>query len=374
MAGAVRKTAGRPAAGRGSYSVPMSPDVRSDLDAIPSYVPGATIPGAIKLASNETTAGPLPSVAEAIAEAAAGANRYPDITARALVGRLSEFLGVPPQNVTAGCGSVALCQQLVQAVCAPGDEVVYGWRSFEAYPIISRIAHAVPVPVPNRADGTLDLDAIAGAVTDRTRLIFVCTPNNPTGPAITRTDLSAFLDRIPERVTVALDEAYVEYVRGDDPVDGVAESMARTNVVALRTFSKAYGLAGLRVGYLVGPVDLVVPVAKMVVPFSVSSLAQAAGIACLDAGQELRARTDAVVAERTRVRDALIDLGHAVPDSQANFVWLPLGEAASDFDAHCREHLVVARCFAGDGVRVTVGDPGGNDRFLTAARGFVTGT
>ncbi|AWH94438.1 pyridoxal phosphate-dependent aminotransferase [Dietzia psychralcaliphila] len=352
----------------------MSPDVRSDLDAIPSYVPGATVPGAIKLASNETTAGPLPSVAAAIADAAAGANRYPDITAGALVSRLSEFLGIPAQNVTAGCGSVALCQQLVQAVCSPGDEVLFGWRSFEAYPIISRIAHAVPVPVPNRADGALDLDAIAEAVTDRTRLIFVCTPNNPTGPAVSRAELSAFLDRVPERVTVALDEAYYEYVRSDDPVDGVAESVTRPNVVALRTFSKAYGLAGLRVGYLTGPVDLVVPVGKMVVPFSVSSLAQAAGIACLEAGDELRDRTDAVVAERTRVRDALIELGHSVPESQANFVWLPLGDAAAAFDSHCRDHLVVTRCFGGYGVRVTIGDTVENDRLLDAARGFVTGT
>ena len=352
----------------------MSPDVRSDLDAIPAYVPGASVPGAVKLASNETTAGPLPSVAAAIADAAAAANRYPDITSRALVERLADFLDVGAENVTAGCGSVALCQQLVQAVCAPGDEVIFGWRSFEAYPIISRIAHAVPVSVPNRADGSLDLDAIAGAVTDRTRLIFVCTPNNPTGPAVPRAELRAFLDRVPERVTVALDEAYVEYVRGDDDdkVDGVAEVMARRNVVSLRTFSKAYGLAGLRVGYLVGPVDLVVPVAKMVVPFSVSSLAQSAAIACLEAGDELRARTDAVVAERSRVRDALLDMGHAVPDTQANFVWLPLAEAASDFDAHCRDHRVVTRCFAGDGVRVTIGDRDENDRFLAAAREFVS--
>ena len=351
----------------------MSPDVRNDLDAIPAYVPGATVPGAIKLASNETTAGPLPSVAAAIAEAAAGANRYPDITARALVERLADFLGVAPENVTAGCGSVALCQQLVQAVCAPGDEVLYGWRSFEAYPIIARIAHAVPVQIPNRTDGSLDLDAIAAAVTDRTRLIFVCTPNNPTGPAVSRADLAAFLDRVPERVTVALDEAYYEYVRSEDPVDGVAEAMARPNVVSLRTFSKAYGLAGLRVGYLVGPAELVTSVAKMVVPFSVSSLAQAAGIACLEAGDELRARTDAVVTERSRVRGALLEMGYTVPDSQANFVWLPLGNRAEEFTAHCREHLVITRCFAGDGVRVSIGDPDENNRFVGAAKEFVTG-
>ena len=351
----------------------MSPDVRTDLDAIPAYVPGATAPGAVKLASNETTAGPLPSVAAAIAEAAAGANRYPDITARALVEKLADFLGVEPENVTVGCGSVALCQQLVQALCAPGDEVVYGWRSFEAYPIIARIAHAVPVQVPNRADGTLDLDAIAATVTDRTRLIFVCTPNNPTGPAVSRAELAAFLDRIPERVTVALDEAYYEYMRSEDAVDGVAEAMARTNVVSLRTFSKAYGLAGLRVGYMVGPAALVAPVAKMVVPFSVSSVAQAAGIACLEAGDELRMRTDAVVAERERVREELLEMGFEVPESQANFVWLPLGDRSDSFDAHCRERLVITRRFAGDGVRVSIGDPDENSRFLAAAREFVTG-
>lgn len=360
--------------GGAPYPGRMSPDVRNDLDAIPSYVPGATVPGAVKLASNETTAGPLPSVAGAIAEAAAGANRYPDITARALVERLADFLDVAPENVTAGCGSVALCQQLVQAVCAPGDEVVFGWRSFEAYPIISRIAHAVPVPVPNRADGSLDLDAIAAAVTDRTRLIFVCTPNNPTGPAISRAELAAFLDRIPERVTVALDEAYYEYMRSPDPVDGVAEAMARTNVVSLRTFSKAYGLAGLRVGYLVGPAELVAPVAKMVVPFSISSVAQAAGIASLDAADELRARTDAVVDERTRVRDALLEAGYEVPISQANFIWLPLGADSARFDAHCREHLVIPRRYGEEGVRVTIGDDDENDRFLTAASSFVTVT
>lgn len=351
----------------------MSPDVRNDLDAIPAYVPGATVPGAVKLASNETTTGPLPSVAVAIGEAATGANRYPDITARALVERLADFLGVAPENVTTGCGSVALCQQLVQAVCAPGDEVIFGWRSFEAYPIITRIAHAVPVQVPNSADGSLDLDAIAAAVTDRTRLIFVCTPNNPTGPAVSRAELAAFLGRIPDRVTVALDEAYYEYMRSEDPVDGVVEAMSRTNVVSLRTFSKAYGLAGLRVGYLVGPAELVTSVAKMMVPFSVSSLAQAAGIACLEAGDELRVRTDAVVAERGRVREALLGMGFTVPDSQANFVWLPLGDRSAAFDEHCGERLVIVRCFAGHGVRVSIGDPDENDRFLAAAKEFVTG-
>ena len=346
----------------------MSPRTRSDLDLIPAYVPGKAIVGATKLASNEVVEGPLPSVAATIADAVTHANRYPDITSTALKDRLSDHLGVPSPRIAVGCGSVALCQQLVQALCAPGDEVVFPWRSFEAYPIISRIAHATPVTVGVTADGRLDVDGLVGAVTDRTRLMFVCTPNNPTGPALTRTELHDLFDRVPDTVTVALDEAYVEYMRMDDAVDGIAESTARSNVVALRTFSKAYGLAGLRVGYLTGPEEIVTSVAKMTVPFSVSALAQAAAIASLDSGDELLARTDAVVAERERVGDALRELGHVVPESQANFLWLNLGDDAVAFDEHCLGHKVVARCFAGDGVRVTVTTPAEDDLFLAAAR------
>lgn len=352
------------------YAADMASAVRPDLDLIPAYVPGATISGAVKLASNETTSPPLPSVAAAIAEAAAGAHRYPDITSGTLVARLAGHLGCGPENVTVGCGSVALCQQLVQALCAPGDQVLFGWRSFEAYPIISRIAHAEPVAVPLREDGRLDLDGMLAAIGERTRLVFVCTPNNPTGPAVTATELHAFLDRVPARVTVALDEAYYEYLREDDPVDGVAESLDRDNVVALRTFSKAYGLAGLRVGYLTGPTDLVSAVGKTVVPFSVSSLAQAAALACLEAGTELRARTDAVVDAREITRDELQSLGHRVPRTQANFVWLGLGEQAAAFAEHCLTHRVVVRAFRGEGVRVTVTGTPDDAAFLDAARSW----
>ena len=348
----------------------MASAVRPDLDLIPAYVPGATISGAVKLASNETTSPPLPSVAAAIAEAAAGAHRYPDITSGTLVARLAEHLGCRPENVTVGCGSVALCQQLVQALCGPGDQVLFGWRSFEAYPIISRIAHAEPVAVPLLPDGRLDLAAMLDAIGQRTRLVFVCTPNNPTGPAVTATELRQFLDGVPDRVTVALDEAYYEYLRGDDPVNGVAESLTRGNVVALRTFSKAYGLAGLRVGYLTGPAELVSAVSKTVVPFSVSSLAQAGALACLEAGAELRERTDAVVAAREVTRRTLEELGHRVPRTQANFVWLNLGEHAAAFAEHCLTHRVVVRAFRDEGVRITVTGTADDAAFLDAARAW----
>ena len=348
----------------------MPSDVRPDLDLVPAYVPGATFPGAVKLASNETVHGPLPSVAEAVAAAVTGANRYPDAGARALHERLADFLGCAPENVTTGCGSVALCQQLVHATCSPGDEVVYGWRGFEAYPIITRVGHAVPVEVPVLDDGRLDLEGVLAAIGERTRLVFVCTPNNPTGPAVTATELRGFLDRVPDRVTVAIDEAYYEYVRSSDPADGVAESLARPNVVALRTFSKAYGLAGLRVGYLTGHPGLVTAVAKTMVTFSVSAPAQAAAIASLDAGDELRARTDAVVAARAATREALLALGHRVPETQANFVWLPFAGDSAAFGAHCLEHGVVVRAFAGDGVRVTVTGTDDDELFLAAARAW----
>ncbi len=347
--------------------------VRPEIAALPPYQQGKQAgPDAFKLSSNENPFEPLPSVVAAVT-AGAPVNRYPDATAGALRARLAEKWGVASDELHIGAGSVSILQQLVLAAAGHGDEVVYAWRSFEAYPWLPITSGATAVPVPLTADARHDLDAMADAVTARTRAILLCTPNNPTGPIITSADLATFLDRIPERVTVALDEAYYEYVRSEDPVDGVVEAMSRPNVVSLRTFSKAYGLAGLRVGYLVGPAEVVTSVAKMVVPFSVSSLAQAAGIACLEAGDELRARTDAVVAERIRVRESLLELGFPVPDSQANFVWLPLGERAEGFNSHCREHLVITRCFAGDGVRVSIGDADENNRFLAAAKAFVTG-
>ncbi|MEH6797053.1 MAG: histidinol-phosphate transaminase [Rhodococcus sp. (in: high G+C Gram-positive bacteria)] len=348
----------------------MTAHIRPDLDAIPAYIPGRSFPGAIKLASNETTQGPLPSVHAAIAEAVGGVNRYPDIRATALVESLAKKLGVATENVAAGNGSVALCQEVVQITCGPGDEVLFAWRSFEAYPIITRVAGATPVQVPLTADHVHDLDALLAAITDRTRLIFVCNPNNPTGTVVQRDRLEAFLDAVPSNILVVLDEAYFEYTRpaaDGDHVDGVELARGRRNVIVLRTFSKAYGLAGLRVGYAVADPEVITALSKVRIAFAVSTIAQQAAVASLEASAELLARTDALIAERDRVRDALVGGGFDVGASQSNFVWLPLAERSGDFAAAAAEQGVLLRAYGNDGVRVTIGDPHENDAFLKCA-------
>src|SRR5437763_440684 len=347
-------------------SVPL----RADLESLPKYVPGRTIEGAIKLASNEVPGGALPSVATAIAEAAVGINRYPDSGSQALRERLARELDVPVERVAIGCGSVSLCQQTVQAVCAPGDEVIFGWRSFEAYPIVTQVANAVSVKVPITSGQELDLDAMLAAITDRTRVIFVCNPNNPTGTAVRRAELERFLDAVPERILIVLDEAYKEFVTDPEVPDGVEYTRTRSNVSVLRTFSKAYGPAGLRVGYSVAPEPIADALRQVYVAFSVNMLAQVAALASLDAAGELLERCQEIVAERERVRGELIAAGYPVPETQANFVWLPLGDQAVPFAEHALDRKLVVRPFAGEGVRVTIGTREENDLFLAAAREF----
>ena len=349
----------------------MSAHTRDDLASLPSYLPGRSIPGAIKLASNEVAAGPLPSVQAVIAEAAASVNRYPDMGATALIERVAGHAGVGEDRVAVGCGSVSLCQQLVQATCAgPDDEVLFGWRSFEAYPIITQVVGAGRVTVPLTERYGLDPEAMAAAVTERTRVVFVCNPNNPTGTAWRRAELERFLAAVPPSVVVALDEAYREFVTDSDVPDGLTLLDGRDNVVVLRTFSKAYGLAGLRVGYAIGAPEVITALRKVCVPFSVNAIAQAAAVASLDAADELLARCGQVCGERERVRAALESVGYVVPESQANFVWLPLGERTAEFNQHCLEQKVVVRAFVGDGARVTIGAPEENDALLAAALSF----
>lgn len=353
----------------------MAPRIRADLDSLPGYVPGRNIPGAIKLASNEVSAGPLPSVLAAIAGAGSVVNRYPDNAAVELVDRLANRFGVTSDQVAVGCGSVALCQQLVQVTCHDQDEVLFGWRSFEAYPIVTQVVGARPVTVPLTAEHRLDTDAMAAAMSPATRLVFACTPNNPTGTALRTAELRRIVDAAPPETLVVIDEAYRQFVTDPDVPDAIefarqAWAEGRPNVAVLRTFSKAYGLAGLRVGFCVASEPVIAALRKIHVPFEVNTVAQVAAITSLDAEEELFARCRQVVAERTRVRDALLAAGYPVPDSQANFVWLPLGERTAAFNEHCLEHKVVVRAFVGDGARVTIGEPVENDAFLAAARSF----
>jgi histidinol-phosphate aminotransferase len=247
--------------------------------------------------------------------------------------------------------------------------VLYAWRSFEAYPIFVALNGALSVKVP-LLNYTHDLDEMANRVTGETRLIFICNPNNPTGTAVRRQALQRFLQRVPDHVMVVLDEAYREFVIDETVPDGLTFLDGHPNLVVLRTFSKAYGLAGLRVGYAITS-DPAVAAAlrKTQIPFAVTTVAQAAALASLEpsAQGELMRRVNVVVGERTRVRDALRSIGYEVPESHSNFVWLPLGEAAVSWADACEKHGVIVRAFAGDGVRVTISTPADNDRLLDAA-------
>jgi histidinol-phosphate aminotransferase len=339
---------------------------RADLDALPAYVPGRTVPGAIKLASNEVPYGPLPGVVEAITEAANGVHRYPDMGVVALREALAERYGVDAERVATGCGSVALAESLMRVACLPGDEVVYSWRSFEAYPIIAATTAATSVRVPNTAEHGHDLRAMAAAITDKTRILIVCNPNNPTGTSVRRAELGGFLDSVPGDVLVVIDEAYREFVTDDGVPDGLVEYGDRPNVVVLRTLSKAWGLAGLRIGFLVAAPDVALAIRKVVTPFSTSAAAQAAALAALRQDKEMARRASLVVAERDRVLTAARKVIFDVPETQANFIWLPIGDRAADLAAAAEQAGVIVRPFAGDGVRVTIGTPEENDAFLKA--------
>jgi histidinol-phosphate aminotransferase len=355
----------------GTITVTLMTLIRPDLDTLPAYVPGKAIPGAIKLASNEVALPPTAPVLAAIAEAATSGNRYPDLAVTSLTTRLARARDVSPERIAVGCGSVSLCQQLVQATCRePEDEVLFAWRSFEAYPIVTQIGGATIRTVPLDAEFRHDVDAMAAAVGPRTRMIFVCSPNNPTGTAVTRSEMERLLAAVGPDVLVALDEAYHEYVTDPEAVDGMDLLDSHPNLVVLRTFSKAYRLAALRVGYALASPEVATALRKVSSPFSVSTLAQAAAIAALDDAEALLASCAEVVAERVRVRDALLDAGYTVPPTQANFLWPALGEQTAPFAAHCLEHKVVVRPFHPDGVRVTVTTPEENDAFLAAARSF----
>ncbi len=351
----------------------QSPRFRSVLDRFAAYKPGRAPSSpdgrSFKLSSNESPFGPLPSVREVIVAAAGDVNRYPDNGAADLTAAISTRFGVPPEHVAVGCGSVGVTQQLLAAAAEPGAQVLYAWRSFEAYPTLADLSGAESVRVPLR-DETHDLAAMAGAITERTRIVFVCNPNNPTGTVVRRAELEEFLDRVPPDCLVVLDEAYCEYVRDPGMPDGLTLYKGWPNLAVLRTFSKAYGLAGLRVGFLVAAEPVAAAVRATMLPFTVNHLAQAAAVASLAAEPELLDRVDAVVGERTRVRDALIGDGWTVPPTEANFVWLRLGQDTGHFAAECEAAGISIRPFGAEGARVSIGDPEANEAFLAIAKAY----
>ena len=348
------------------------PRTRPALESIPAYKPGRPPEPregltSYKISSNENPYPPLPSVLKVVENAAGAINRYPDMFATGLVAAIAEHLDVPADHVATGTGSVGVLGQIVQATLGEGDEAVYAWRSFEAYPIVVGVSGARSVQVPLTPDARHDLAAMADAVTDRTRLVIVCSPNNPTGPVVHADELERFLDRIPAEIPVVLDEAYTEFVRDPDAPDALATYRARPNVIVLRTFSKAYGLAGLRVGYAVAHTAFAEAMRKTAVPFGVSGLAQEAAIASLQVEDELLERVEALVAERARVVRALREQGWDVPETQANFVWLALQDRTTQFAAACEAVGLSVRPFRGEGCRCTVAETEANDRLLAVA-------
>lgn len=289
----------------------------------------------------------------------------------ALTERLAAHLDVPADHLATGPGSVGVLGQIIQATCEAGDEVVFAWRSFEAYPILVQLSGATAVQVPLTVDGRHDLPAMAAALTERTKLVLVCTPNNPTGPTVRADELEAFLDAVPTDVTVVLDEAYLEFVTADDAPDCLAIHRARPNVVVLRTFSKAFGLAGLRIGYAVAHPPMAAALRKTAIPFGVNSLAQVAAIASLEAADELDVRVKEIVAERERVVAALREQGWDLPDTQANFVYFPLAERTAEFAATCQDAGLTVRPYGDDGARATIGETEANDRLIEVCAAWI---
>lgn len=354
----------------------VNPQLRPEMAILPTYKAGkkvAPVNGltAYKLSSNEIAHPPLPSVVAAIVDAASEINRYPDPFTTNLIQALSDKFVVPADQIATGTGSVGVCQQIIQSVAGAGEEVIYAWRSFEAYPIITTIAGAVSVQVPLASDGQHDLDGMLKAITAKTRAIFVCTPNNPTGGIVTQQQIDEFLVKVPQNILVVIDEAYVEFNRDENAIDGIATMKAHSNVGVLRTFSKAYGLAGLRVGYFVGPKNIAEAVRKTAVPFGVSNIAQVAAVASLVAEAELFTRVDEVIAERTWFESELTKLGFNLPRSQANFVWLPLGDRTEEFALRSEGIAVSIRPFPGEGVRITIGERPALERVIELAKDFV---
>jgi histidinol-phosphate aminotransferase len=347
--------------------------LRPEIAALPPYRQGAqAAPDAFKLSSNENPFDPLPAVVEALRDAVQ-VNRYPDATAAGLRAVLAERHGVTTDEVHVAAGSVSLLSQFLLAAVGPGDEVVYAWRSFEAYPGLVTVAGGTSVQVPLRPDGSHDLAAMAAAVTDRTRVAVLCSPNNPTGTTISTADFEAFMAAVPDHLLVLLDEAYAEFVTDEHAVRGESLTERHPNLVVLRTFSKAYGLAALRVGFAVGAATLLDAARSTAIALSVTDQAQRAALASLEHEAELLERVDRVVALRDRVRAGLLDQGWAVPEAQGNFVWLPTGERTAAAARTLAEHGLVVRPFAPEGLRITIGEPESVDALLRACRELAPG-
>ncbi|EXF25419.1 aminotransferase [Nesterenkonia sp. AN1] len=352
---------------------------RESVSLLPAYAAGKPPQAAegltpYKLSSNENPLGPVPEVAQAMA-AVDTLHRYPHPNAENLRAGLAKLLDVPVEDIVAGTGSLGALTQIINAFAGSNsdgsqDEVIYAWRSFEAYPIVVRTAGAKDVTVPVLEDGRHDLEAMLAAITEKTKVLMLCTPNNPTGPALRHREVEAFLAKVPGDVVVVIDEAYQEFVRTEDPLDALALYRKHPNVAVLRTFSKAHGLAALRVGYSIAGAEITRHLRVVAAPFSVSTVAEVAALASLQHLDQVLERVDSLVAERERVTAALTEAGWTIPEAQGNFVWLPLKEQTTAFAEAAGLQALAVRGFNGEGVRVTIGEVEANDRFIELCRTY----
>jgi histidinol-phosphate aminotransferase len=350
------------------------------LARIPGYqagVPTGQAPEAIaaggiaQLASNESPVPPHPKVVEAIREAAGAMNRYPDPDATLLCRRIADRYEVEPGRVAVGNGSCEILLAAAEALCEPGAEILYAWPSFSMYPHLAALTGAREIRVPLAEGEVHDLDAMAAEVTAATQLAIVCNPNNPTGTHLPAAQVAAFCERVPAHVTIVLDEAYVEFQIDDDP-DATVDLLAEfPNLVVLRTFSKVYGLAGLRVGLALGSAKFRAAVDAVRQPFSVNALAQAAAAEAILHQDDVEQRVERTLVERVRVEAGLHELGLSTAETQANFSWIDLGDADEKaVVAGLAERSIAVRPgtpLGGPGhIRVSYGTAAENDRFLAA--------
>jgi histidinol-phosphate aminotransferase len=352
------------------------------LARIPHYEPGTSLddakaraetPDAVKLASNESPFPPHPAVVDAIARAASQINRYPDPDARALRGAIADHHETDPARIAVSNGSCELLLAAALALCEEGDEILFAWPSFSIYPYLAPLCGAREIRAPLAEGYVHDLDAMLEEVTAATQLLIVCNPNNPTGTHIPARRIGEFLESVPDRTTVIVDEAYVEYQTNDDPDETLDLLGRHPNVVLLRTFSKCHGLAGLRVGYALCSPQFRGAVDAVRQPFSVNALAQVAATEAIRHQDDVADRVERNVVEKVFVEESLRELGFTTADSQANFAWLDLGDLD---EGEVTESLAKAGVAVRPGtplggprhLRVTYGTRAENERFLAAMR------
>lgn len=351
------------------------PKMRADLEELPAYKAGksATSSAGIevfKISSNENPYSPHPKIIEAITRAANSIQRYPDPNSTRLLERLADKYQVSPNQISLGTGSVAVLTQLIQASATHNDEVIFAWRSFEAYPIVTKVAGAIAVKVPLKENYEHDLDSMLKAITPKTKTILVCSPNNPTGTAVNKEQFINFLNQVPKDILVVLDEAYTEFVTDPTAINGIKDLNNENNLSILRTFSKAYGLAGLRVGFTIAQEPVIDYLKKVALPFGVSSIAQAAALAALDNEVEIIQSVNTLILERDRVYKELTNFKVNIPNPQGNFIWFDLKDKSEAFAQACEQAGIIVRVFANEGVRATIAETVANNRLIEVASKF----